>query len=423
MKVLLTGANGYIGRRLLPVLIEKGCEVYCLVRNKNRLNVSDHIREKIQVIEADLLLRLDVNKLPKDFDVAFYLVHSMSSMNKNFDKMEEIAARNFVNFVNKTSAVQIIYLGGIYNDSNLSKHLASRYNVEKILFTAKKSVTVLRAGIIVGSGSASFETIRDLVEKLPFLVAPRWVKNRTQPIAIRNVIDYLSGCMLNEKTYDEVFDIGGPDILTYKEMLMQYAEVRCYNRHIVTIPFLTPRFSSYWLYFITTTSYPLARNLVDSMKNEVVVKNEGIQDLIPLELLDYKTAVRLAFDKIQQNMVVSSWTDALVSGLVNKEVFKYIEIPDFGCYSDKKQKEFTRKPEEVLDNIMAIGGDRGWYSPKILWRMRGAMDRLFGGVGLNRGRKNATQVNNGDAVDFWRVLLADREQRRLILYAEMKLPG
>jgi len=423
MKILLTGANGYIGKRLLPLLIEKGCKVYCVVRNKNRLNVNDYILSKITIVEADFLSTVDNTDLPTDIDAAFFLIHSMSSSNKNFDDLEAITAWNFIEYINRTQAKQVLYLGGIYNDNNLSKHLASRYNVEKILSKSNVPLTVLRAGIILGSGSASFETIRNLVEKIPILIGPRWLETRSQPIAIRNVVDYLCQCLLNEKTYNRVFDIGGPDILTYKQMLIQFAEVRGYKRFVASFPVPLPRLSSYWLSIITSISYNLTKNLVDSLKNEIIVKNDEIRELIPSELIDFKTAVKLAFDKIQQNMVVSSWTDAMASGMMNVDVNHFVEVPIYGCFIDKKIKSFNRNPEEVMQNIWAIGGERGWYSSRFLWKIRGIWDKIIGGVGLRRGRRSPTEINTGDALDFWRVLLASKEKRRLLLYAEMKLPG
>jgi len=423
MKILLTGANGYIGKRLLPVLLESGHQIYCMVRDKARMIVPEYILEQITIVETDLLHPVNIQNVPKDIDVVYYLVHSMASTNKHFDKLEELVARNFVEYIDQTTAKQIIYLGGIYNDSNLSKHLASRLNVETILFTAQKPLTVLRAGIIVGSGSASFETIRDLVEKLPVMITPHWLNTKTQPIAIRNVIDYLKGALLNEKTFNKIFDIGGPEILTYKEMLLQFAEVRGYKRYVITLKFLPVTMSAYWLFVITSTSYYLAKNLVESLRNQIIVKHFGINGIIPTKLLDYKTAVNLAFDKIAQNMVISSWKDALASSQFDTDILKHVEVPIWGCYTDKRKQNFTADINDVLNNIWSIGGEKGWYSANSLWMMRGAIDKVFGGVGIERGRRSPTELYMGDALDFWRVLIADKCKRRLLLYAEMKAPG
>ncbi|MEO0902679.1 MAG: NAD(P)H-binding protein, partial [Bacteroidota bacterium] len=263
MKILLTGANGYIGMRLLPKLLEMGHEVVCAVRDETRLSIDKETRKKVEVLEIDFLQEVVPNKLPKDIDVAYFLIHLMTVTTKNFDELEAQAARNFNEYVKETNIKQVIYLSGIVNDKNLSKHLWSRKNVESILQDGQFSLTVLRAGIIVGSGSSSFEIIRDLCEKLPLMVTPKWVLTKTQPIAIRDVIKFLLGVLGNEKTYSDSFDIAGPDVLTYKEMLHQYAEARGFKNWIYTVPVMTPKLSSYWLYFVTSTSYKLALNLVD----------------------------------------------------------------------------------------------------------------------------------------------------------------
>ncbi|RYY10186.1 MAG: SDR family oxidoreductase, partial [Chitinophagaceae bacterium] len=283
--------------------------------------------------------------------------------------------------------------------------------------------TVLRAGIIVGSGSASFEIIRDLVEKLPIMITPKWVETKIQPIAIRNVLEYLTGVLGNEKTFGASFDIGGSDILSYKDMLLQFAEVRNLKRRIITVPVMTPKLSSYWLYFVTSTSYKLAKNLVDSMKVEVVAKDNKLQDLLGIMPIPYKEAVALAFQKIDQHEVVSSWKDSLSSSYANVTLLDNIHVPTEGCFSDHREKPFDNDPERVLNNIWSIGGERGWYYGNKLWGMRGFIDKVVGGVGLRRGRTHPHSIFAGDSLDFWRVLVADKQNRRLLLYAEMKLPG
>jgi len=423
MNILLTGATGYIGKRLLPVLVQNGHKVFCLVRNKNRFYASEEILNKIEIVEADLLYRSEVAKLPKNIDVAYYLIHSMMSSGSEFVLQEKQTAINFRDFLEKTNVKRAIYLGGIYNSSNLSKHLKSRQNVEKILCGSHIPVTVLRAGIIVGSGSASFEIIRDLIERLPVIITPTKINTRTQPIAIRNVIDYLVGCIENKDTLGRIFEIGGPDILTYKQMLKIFSEERKYKRYFLSIPYLPLSLTSYWLYFITSTPYRLVLNLMESLKNEVIVKNDEIKNIIPTEIIDYRNAIRLAFDKIQQNMVVSSWKDALASSRSGDNLSNYIQVPVFGCYIDKREKPFTRSPDQVLANIWNIGGENGWYSTQWLWEIRGFLSKLGGGVGLNRGRRDSEELHMGDALDFWRVLVSDKEKYRLLLYSEMSLPG
>ncbi|BDQ03592.1 SDR family oxidoreductase [Ignavibacterium sp.] len=434
MKILLTGATGYIGKRLLPVLIEKGHQVICCVRDKNRFPTDGIYKHpNVSVFEIDFLKEVQSLSLSsssglsegliKDIDAAYYLIHSMSSNVKDFSSLEETSAKNFIKLVKQTSIKQIIYLGGITNEEKLSKHLSSRKRVEEILSTSGIPLTSIKAGIIVGSGSASFEIIRDLVEKLPVMITPKWLNTKHQPIAIRNVLEFLTGVLLKEETFNQSYDVGGPDVLSYKEMLLQFAEVRGLKRFIFTVPVMTPRLSSYWLYFVTSTSYMLATNLVNSMKVEVVAKDNRLEKMLGIKPISYKEAVQLAFQKIEQNNVISSWKDSLISSYVDNSLLEHINVPINGCYVDKREKEITTSIDQVLDNIWSIGGERGWYYADWLWHIRGFLDKLVGGVGLRRGRTNKTEIHTGDTLDFWRVLAADKENKRLLLYAEMKLPG
>jgi len=422
MKILLTGVTGYIAQRLLPVLLEKNHEVVCCVRDKDRFKSKKYSGYNLTIIELDFLSLESLQNIPDDIDVAYYLIHSMTTHSDDFGNMEEICSTNFKKRLEKTNAKQVIYLSGISNNEELSKHLSSRKNVETILSGSSFSLTTLRAGIIVGSGSASFEIIRDLVEKLPFMITPRWLNTKCQPIAIRNAIEFLIGVIGMTETYNKSYDIGGPDILTYKEMLLRVARIRGLKRRIIIVPVMTPKLSSYWLYYVTSTSYSLAKNLVDSMKVEVVCKSNSLADLLNIELIDYDTAIKLAFDKIEQNQVISSWKDAQTSNLLNKGVSNYIEVPTNGCFIDIRKRKL-QDADTVLDRIWRIGGKTGWYYGNWLWKLRGFVDKLFGGVGMRRGRRSNTDLLTGEALDFWRVLLAQKEDKRLLLYAEMKLPG
>ncbi|KLT67322.1 SDR family oxidoreductase [Pedobacter sp. BMA] len=421
MKILLTGATGYIGKRLLPVLLEMGHHVTCVVRDKGRLDIKAFKAEMVDIVEADLMKPETLHNVPSDIDAAYYLVHSMSKKG-NFSDTELKSARNFIAFLDTTKAAQLIYLSGIINEKELSKHLESRKAVENTLKEGKTPLTVLRAGIIIGSGSASFEIIRDLVEKLPVMVAPKWLKTRCQPVAIRNVIEFLTGVLNKEETYNRHFDIYGPDLLNYKQMLEQFAEVRKLRRKIIIVPVFSPKLSSYWLYFVTSTSYPLAKNLVDSMKVDVIPEKNDLPELLNIDLIPYKKAIAMAFEKIEQNLVLSSWNDSGNNRIFQKRLSEHIAVPAFGVLTDK-QKMRAKEPDEALNRIFSIGGRNGWYYGNWLWEFRGFLDKLFGGVGLKRGRKNAAVVSPGDALDFWRVILSSKEQKRLLLYAEMKLPG
>lgn len=422
MKILLTGANGYVGRRLLPELLAQGHEVVCCVRDKSRLGIDITTLANVSVWETDFLAPPLLENLPQNINIAYYLIHSMSSSTDEFDVLEATAAQNFNTYMKALQVNQVIYLSGIVNDPNLSKHMQSRSNVEKILFQGSFNLTALRAGIIVGSGSSSFEIIRDLCEKLPVMITPKWVLTKSQPIAIRDVIKYLTGVINREDCYNQSFDIGGPNIITYKQMMQLYAKTRGIKLAIITVPVMTPKLSSYWLYFVTSTSYKLAMNLVDSMKMEVICSDNRLQKMLGIKPISYVDAIQLAFLKIEQNLVISSWKDSLTSGNLKKDLKSYIQVPRHGCLKDKKRIRITN-PEKVLENVWTIGGEKGWYYGSWMWQLRGFIDKLFGGVGLRRGRTSPTHLDNGDALDFWRVILADKENKRLLLFAEMKVPG
>jgi len=421
MRILITGTTGYIAKRLALQLVEDGHELICCVRDLNR--IPDEIEEhpKCSFIKIDFLSP-EEDIIPKDIDVAYYLIHSMATNSDDFENLERECAQNFKNLIEQTTIKQVIYLSGIVNDDSLSKHLKSRLQVEQTLRSILYGLTTFRAGIIVGSGSASFEIIRDIVEKLPIMITPKWLNTKSQPIGIRDVLTYLSQAIGKEALFNNSYDIYGPEILTYKEMLLQFAEVRNLKRYIITLPVLTPKLSSYWLYFVTSTSFQLAQALVDSMKVEVIGKPSDIYKHIHIKPMTYKTAVNLAFQKIQQNSVISSWKDAVSSGVFKDQLSKYIELPQFGCFKDVRSRKVENEAI-TLNKIWSIGGRTGWYSFNGLWKIRGYVDKLFGGVGLRRGRTHDTYLEAGDPLDFWRVLFADKNEKRLLLFAEMKLPG
>jgi uncharacterized protein YbjT (DUF2867 family) len=421
MKVLLTGSTGYIGKRLLPVLIEAGHEVICCVRDTKRFNPPESLRESITVLKLDLLDKRSLDGIPQDIDGAYYLVHSMSSSG-DYKSLEEVSAINFRDALKRTKVKHVVYLGGIVNDVELSKHLTSRKNVEIELSKGDYNFTALRAGIIIGSGSASFEIIRDLVEKLPIMIAPKWLNTKCQPIAISNVIEFLSKSLFNQKTFNQSFDIGGPDVLTYKNMLLDFGKKRNLKRKIFVVPIMTPRLSSYWLYFVTSTSYKLATSLVNSMKVEVICRDNRLDTILRVKPLSYKAALNRAFSKIVNNEILSSWKDAYSSSGLNYNISEFIQVPSFGCFKDSRMRAIENR-KVCIDKIWGIGGTTGWYYGNWLWGIRGLIDKFFGGVGLRRGRTSPSSINVGDTIDFWRVLYANKKEGRLLLFAEMKLPG
>ena len=423
MKILVTGATGYIGKRIIPMLVNEGHFVVCAVRDKLRADKHYLEEEHIEIVEADFLNADTLSNIPKDIDVVYYLIHSMSNTSKDFETLETQCAINFKTYIETTQVKQVIYLSGITNEEKLSKHLRSRKNVEQALASKKYALTTFKAGIIVGSGSSSFEIIRDLVEKLPVMIAPKWLHTKTQPLAVRDVLAFLANAKGNKALYNQSYDIFGPEILTYKQMLLQFAEVRKLKRYILTVPVMTPKLSSYWLYFVTSTSYKLASTLVDSMGVQIVGKPSDINQILDIHPISYKEAVKLAFEKIEQNSIISSWKDSFISsGRLMNSAHKYINVPTYGCFKDYKESPVLNA-ETTIDKIWSIGGTTGWYYGTFLWRIRGYLDKLFGGIGLRRGRTHQTDLNVGDALDFWRVIYADKSQKRLLLYAEMKLPG
>jgi uncharacterized protein YbjT (DUF2867 family) len=420
MNIIVTGANGYIGRRLVTSLLKQGHKVTAIVRSKRNYRKIHGDPEHLLVLEADLEHQETLNRISGEYDCAYYLVHAMSNTKGNFEQREIVAAKNFRSFAERLNLKQTIYLGGIYNSESLSPHLLSRKLVEDELSRSSVPLTSLRSAIIVGSGSSSFEIIRDLSEKLPIMITPKWLGTKCQPIAIRDCMRYLVGVLGKEESYNRHFDIGGPDILTYKQLLLTYSEVRQLKRCIWTIPILTPRLSSYWLTLVTAVPYPLAKNLVDSLKNDVVIKDDSIKEIVPGECISYKDSIRFAFKRIDSNDVLSSWCDNDADIDFDSQA---VQVPNHACFKDVRIVNVGDSNVKALERIMKIGGDNGWYAGDWLWEIRGYLDKLIGGVGLRRGRRNPRSLIPGDTIDFWRVLVANEDPGRLLLYAEMKLPG
>ena len=419
-KIFVTGATGFIGKRLTYALLEQGHDVYASVRIRGTYFIQ-YEKDNLHLVYGDLRHQPSFDTLPENLDVAFYLMHSMSDIVKGLVELECQIAETFVNEMKKRGVKQIIYMGGIINDRPSSQHLESRLKVENILKESGISYTILRASIVVGSGSASFEMIQDLVEKLPFMIAPKWINTLCQPIAISDVLFYLEKSILNPPCLNETFDIGGPDVLSFKEMLLEYARIRKLKRYILTVPVLTPHLSSYWLVLVTSVKFSLAYYLVESMKMNTVCQNKAILTVIPHQCLNYSDAIELALLKIKQNEVISTWRDVWELDSSDPDIQKFIEVPTNGVLTDVKKVKLAASRERVIENIWTIGGSKGWYALDWAWNLRGIIDKFFGGSGLYRGHRN--DLYAGDSLDFWRVLKADKKEGILILYAEMKIPG
>ncbi len=422
-KILVTGASGFIGKRLIVHLLNQGHQIYALCRIKGT-KVFTKDNPNLFYIWGDLKNSETLKNIPKDLDVAYYLVHSMSEIADDLEDRESKVVEEFIAGIKNTRIKQIIYLGGIINDEKiLSPHLKSRLLVEQALKRSLIPVTVLRASIIIGSGSASFEIIRDLCEKLPLMIAPRWVKTKCQPIAIPDVLFYLSQVLLKKECFDQTFDIGGPEILTFKELLVRYSEFRKLKTWIINIPFLTPHLSSYWLVFITTVRFSLCYYLIESMKSSTFVQLDEIQRIIPHKCLTYTKALQLAFQNISQNEVISTWMDSWEIHGNDPNIEDYLQVPIEGCLKDERKVLIKDSKVATADRIWRIGGNTGYYAMNWAWYLRGLFDQMIGGIGLNRGRRHPTEIQVGDSIDFWRVLLADKKNCHLILFSSMKVPG
>ncbi|MGJ8672254.1 SDR family oxidoreductase [Rubritalea sp.] len=430
MKVLVTGANGYIGLRLIPSLLDAGYEVVAQVRNISRFPMKDFEawNSMLTLIEGDFLKPESLPEIEvlEGVESAYYLLHSMGA-GSHFAERERECAENFIGWLSESGCQQIVYLGGIApRGEKLSEHLSSRMAVADILSASGIDLTTLRASIIVGSGSASFEIIRDLVEKLPVMSTPKWTRTKCQPVAIRNVVNYLLGVIdrgIREECAGRSFDIGGPEVLTYQQMLQGYARVRGLWRIVLPVPFLSPKLSAYWLYFMTATSFPLARALVGSLHIQTTCEDHEIEGIIPQSLLSYDEAIELALSRVAQNRVPSVWYDSMASGKFDARHISNVKVPEHGVLQDKREGEIMAHREDVIQAVWSIGGERGWPSMDWAWHLRGILDKLMGGSGMRRGRRDQWKLRTGDALDFWRVVVADKDAGRLILYAEMKLPG
>lgn len=414
----IAGATGYVGGRLVPRLLELGYAVRCLVRSPQKLTGRSWANHpNVEIEQVDLTNETGLASNLRDCYAAYYLVHSMMSASEDYARQDRLLGEIFSRASRAAGVERIIYLGGLgETGADLSEHLSSRREVEHALGSAGIPVTVLRAAMIIGSGSASFEILRYLVERLPIMVTPKWVTTPCQPIAIRNVIAYLIGVLAVPETTGGVFDIGGPEILTYRDLMREMAAaLKLPRRYVIPLPILTPRLSSYWIHLVTPLSKEIAKPLAEGLRNPVVCRDNRIAKLIPQDLLTVRQAIEAAQRKIAEHDVPTTWS---MAGVIPGD-------PDWagGTAFRDERKVIVKAPDwAVYRAVCRVGGGHGWYAADWLWKLRGWLDILVGGPGLRRGRRDPESVTYGEALDFWRVCGIERN-RRLSLRAEMKLPG
>lgn len=423
--ILVTGATGYIGARLIPRLLQEGYRVRALARTPGKIGSRPWSKHpNLEIRKVDVLDREALTEACRGCRVAYYLIHSMNRLIRDFPQADREAAGNMVAAAEACGLERIIYLGGLGEEGeNLSRHLSSRTEVADILRSGRVPVTVLRAAMIIGSGSASFEILRYIVERLPVIVTPRWIDVPCQPIGVRNTLRYLIGCLERPEMAGGTFDIGQDQVVTYRRLMEIFAEeAGLPKRLIIALPILTPRMSALWINLLTPVPAVLARPLAEGLRNKVTCRESRIRTLIPQELFDCRKAIRLALERSRQQVIESCWTDA---GEIPPAEWSTPGDPSWTggtIYNDSRQILLAATPDEVWRAVVSIGGEAGWYYGDWLWRLRGFLDHIVGGVGLYRGRRVPFDLAPGEALDLWRVVEVTKSQR-LLLVAEMKLPG
>ena len=419
-RILVTGATGYVGGRLVPRLLAAGYPVLCMARDPERL-AGRPWRDSVEVVAGDALAPSTLAAALAGIDVAFYLIHSLGT-GEEFARRAREAAAAFGAAARAAGVRRIVYLGGLGDPATaLSHHLRSRQETGVALGEAGVPVTELRAGVVIGSGSLSFEMIRYLAERVPIMICPRWVFTRTQPIAVRNVLDYLVAALEHPESAGRTIEIGGADVVTYGEMMTGYASARGLRRWLLPVPVLTPRLSSLWVHLVTPIPAAIARPLVEGLRNEVVVRDATARQLFPeIVPLGFGEAVRLALAKLDAGEVETSWSDALASSQGDRPIVRLENRQ--GMILERREMRVAATPERVFAAVSRLGGRTGWLYMDWTWRVRGAVDRLAGGVGMRRGRRDPVDLRPGDALDFWRVEAVD-PPALVRLRAEMKVPG
>ncbi|MDQ3885952.1 MAG: SDR family oxidoreductase [Actinomycetota bacterium] len=429
MRCLVTGATGYIGGRLVPRLLAEGHAVRCLARSPDKLRDVPWA-ERVEVARGDVLDSESLHRAMGGVDVVYYLVHSLTEA--GFAALDRRGALLTAQAARDAGVSRIVYLGGPHPGGDrgaVSEHLGSRAEVGEIFLCSGVPTAVLQAAVVIGSGSASFEMLRHLTERLPVMVTPRWVRNRVQPIAIRDVLHYLVGAALLPPEVNRSFDIGGPDVLTYEQMMQRYAAVSGLPRRwMVPVALLSPRLSSHWINIVTPVPKGIGAPLIESLVHEAVCREDDIADFVPPPpggRTGYDTAVRLALDKIRRGEVETHWSDASVPDSPSDPLPTDPGWAGGSWYVDHRSRRSSATPEQLWHVVQGIGGSNGWYSFPLAWAARGWVDRLVGGVGLRRGRRHPQELRVGDALDWWRVeeLRVDPADRMLRLRAEMKVPG